>query len=74
MKIKNCFKNGEPKNPFLILNDIFKCIFYNKNSLLIEGNGGYIILSGSNYEDVKNRIIKESETIISKNFELYEGN
>jgi predicted ATP-grasp superfamily ATP-dependent carboligase len=72
-RILNSFKLGEVINPFSIIGSEFKCIFYPKDSLLIEGNGGYIILSGNSPEEVKQRIIKETEMSISKNFELYEG-
>jgi len=73
MEINDCFKEGSPLRPFEEIGSIFKCIFYPKKSLLIEGNGGYFILTGENYKKVKDKLIKEVEVILSKKFELYEG-
>jgi len=52
---------------------MFKCIFYPEGYLLMEGTGGYLIVSGNDHEEVKKRIIKETEVAISTDFELYEG-
>ncbi len=73
MKIKNTFFTEKFNAPFTQKGSTFKCIFYPKDFTLMEGNGGYLITSGNNYEEVKNRLIKEVEVIISKDFSLYQG-
>jgi len=70
-RITNCFKEGECFTPFEKKAE-YKAIFYPIKHLLIDGNAGYIIISGD-YDEVKEKIIKEAEIIVSKNFELYEG-
>jgi predicted ATP-grasp superfamily ATP-dependent carboligase len=72
-KILNDFKIGEVVNPFSTIGSEFSCIFYPKDSLLIEGTGGYMILTGNSHEEVRRRILKGTEKSISINFELYEG-
>lgn len=70
-RIINCFKEGECFTPFEKRSE-YRAIFYQAKHLLIDGNAGYIIISGD-YGEVKDKIIKEAEILISKNFELYEG-
>lgn len=73
-RIVNCFKTGEPTSPFSNIGSEYRAIFYPAKYLLADGNAGYIIISSSSsYEEVKEKIIKETEILISKNFELYEG-
>jgi len=72
-KILNQFKIGKPHWPFLEIGTEYKTIFYPANSLFVDGNAGYLIISGKNYEEIKEKIIKNSEILISKNFETYEG-
>jgi len=72
-RITNSFKIGEPALPFSDIGLEYKAIFYPAKFLFADGNAGYFICSSSSYEEVKERIIKETEILISKNFELYEG-
>lgn len=72
-RITNCFKIGEAILPFSNIGSEYKAIFYPTKHILADGNAGYIIVSSNSYEEVKERIIKETEILISKNFELYEG-
>jgi len=72
-RITNCFKIGEPHLPFSDIGSDYRTIFYPAKCLLVDGNAGYLVVSGSSYEEVKEKIIKETEILISKNFELYEG-
>ena len=81
-KVKPYYKNtqviksfceGNPKDPFSEIGSSYRCIFYSEDSILLEGNGGYIMLSGKDHKEVKENIIKQTEIAISKNFELYEG-
>lgn len=73
MKIKDNYKQGDYTLPFEQEGAAFKCIFYPENHVLIDGNGGYFIVSGNSYEKVKEKVLKEIEVAISTNFELYEG-
>ncbi len=73
MKIKDSYRWGNYNLPFEQKGSMFKCIFYPENYLLMEGTGGYLIISGNDHEEVKKRIIKETEVAISTDFELYEG-
>ncbi len=73
MRIKENYRWGDYNSPFEQNGSMFKCIFYPENYVLMDGNGGYLIVSGKSYEEVKKRVLKETEVIISTDFELYEG-
>jgi len=73
-RILNDFQNGKPFEPFEKVGTEYKAIFYPKGCLFADGNVGYLIISSSSsYEEIKERIIKETEILISKNFEIYQG-
>ena len=72
-RILNDFQNGKPFEPFEQVGTEYKAIFYPRGCLFADGNAGYLVISGSSYEEIKDRIIKETEILISKNFEIYEG-
>lgn len=74
VRVLNDFQSGKPPGPFDNVGAEYKAIFYPKGCLFTDGNAGYLIISNSSsYEKVKERIIKEAEILISKNFEVYEG-
>ena len=73
VRILKEFKSGEEIQPFEKLGAVFKCIYYPKSAIMMSGNAGYFITSGNEYDTVKNRLIREMETLISKDFETYEG-
>ena len=74
IRILNSIKEGEPKNPFNTIGTCFKAIFYPENTLVIDGNVGYVILSSNENNNLaKQDIIKCVEIMLSKNFELYPG-
>jgi hypothetical protein len=75
VRILKDFKNGKPFEPFENIGAEYNTIFYPKGCLFADGNAGYLIISSSSssYEEIKERIIKETEILVSKNFEVYEG-
>jgi len=72
-QLLNCFKIGEPSLPFSDIGSEYKAIFYPTKCLFVDGNAGYFVCSGNSYKEIKEKIIKETEILISNNFELYEG-
>ncbi len=72
-KIKNSFVSGVFSDPFKNLGSMFCCIFYPENHIFVDGNVGYFITTGKTHDEVKDKTIKESEIILSKNLETYEG-
>jgi len=72
-RVLNDFQIGKPFEPFMDIGEEYKVVYYPKGCLFADGNAGYLIISGSSYEEIKERIIKETEILISKCFEIYEG-
>lgn len=73
MKIVDEFCEGDPIQPFKDIGSTFKAIYYPKNYTLMVGNPGFYLTSGVSYQTLKMRLYKETEEIISKCYELYEG-
>ncbi len=73
MRIIDEFSLGSPSEPFKTIGATFKAIYYPKDNTLMVGNPGFYLTSGNSYEEVKIRIFEETEEIISKSYELYEG-
>ncbi len=71
VRILNHFQRGEPSDPFKNIGSKYKTIFYPRRYLFVEGNVGYIIISGDDYKKIRKKIIKETEILISKNLEIY---
>lgn len=72
-RILNEFKSGYEETPFKKPGATFECIYYPKSSVILSGNAGYYITSGSRYNEVLTRLIRETEKLVSTNFELYGG-
>jgi predicted ATP-grasp superfamily ATP-dependent carboligase len=73
MKIIDEFAQGSPIEPFKIMGTTFKAIYYPKDYTLMVGNPGFYLTSGQSYQDVKLRLYRETEEIISHSYELYKG-
>jgi len=73
MKIVDEFSLGKPDEPFKKLGTTHRAIYYPKNHVLMVGNPGFYLTSGRSYNEVKMRLYKETEELISKSYELYEG-
>lgn len=73
MEIIREFEVGHPEEPFNTRNAVYQAIYYPKNHILITGNPGFYITSGTSYNQVKKKIYRETEKTISKSFRLYEG-
>jgi predicted ATP-grasp superfamily ATP-dependent carboligase len=73
VKIIDEINEGNPFEPFEKLGATYKAIYYPKGYTLIVGNPGFYITSGTSYKAVKSKLYEETEKIISKNYELYEG-
>ncbi|MBI1857067.1 ATP-grasp domain-containing protein [Candidatus Saccharibacteria bacterium] len=73
MKIRDEINEGDPIEPFKKLGATFKAIYYPKGYTLMVGNPGFYLTSGTSYQEVKLRLYEETEKLISKNYELYEG-
>ncbi len=70
MKIKNILKKDFPYHPFRKVGSEYKAIFYPVNYFLANGYAGYFIVSGHSYENVMEKIEKETKMLITNNFEL----
>ncbi len=68
VRILNHFEISKPQYPFKHIGATYKAIFYSKGDIIMDGNAGYLIVSGNNYEKIKNKIITETENLLIKNF------
>jgi biotin carboxylase len=64
-------KIGTPGLPFEVIGGYYEEIFYPKDSLFFGGCPGYIVVSGKEYDEVKNRLLESVEISISKDLSLY---
>lgn len=73
MKILDEFSFGNPVDPFKTIGTTFKAMYYPKNHTLRVGNPGFYLISGNSYQEVQQRLIRETEEIISKSYALQDG-
>lgn len=72
VKILNTFQTNSPDLPFKKVGEEYSTIFYPQEEIFTDGNAGYLIISDNNYQEIKEKIIKETEMFISKSFEIYQ--
>jgi predicted ATP-grasp superfamily ATP-dependent carboligase len=72
-KITAEFCDSKPDRPFYQIGATHKAIYYPKDYTLLLGNPGFYLTSGRDYNEVKNRLHKEVETVISTSYNLYDG-
>jgi len=73
MKIVKEINEGDSEGPFKKIGSTHKAIYYPRGYILVVGNPGFYLTSGTSYKKVKLRLYEETEKIISKNYELYVG-
>lgn len=73
MEITKEFEIGDPLEPFNREGTTYQTVYYPKKHILITGNPGFYLTSGTSYNQVKRRLFRETEKTISKSFRLYEG-
>ena len=73
MKILSELNMGHPTEPFEKVGATHLAIYYPKDHRLRVGNPGFYVTSGRTYNEVKQRLIEQTEKAISTSYELYEG-
>jgi len=66
MKITDEFRIGNPTEPFRTVGSTFKAIYYPKGYTLMAGNPGFYLTSGDSYNEVRLRLIRETEETTQK--------
>jgi biotin carboxylase len=73
MQINKEFKSGDPLKPFQKIGSTHSAIYYPKNHILLAGNPGFYLTTSHTYLKMRRKLLKETEEIISKSYDLYEG-
>ncbi|HUD09578.1 MAG TPA: ATP-grasp domain-containing protein [Patescibacteria group bacterium] len=73
MEIEKEFEVGKPTDPFNKIGSQYKAIYYPKNNVLIEGNPGFYLITGTSYRSIKSKLVQNTEKLVSKGFSVYES-
>lgn len=68
VRITDEFSLGNPVEPFKTIGATYRAMYYPKNNTLMDGNPGFYLTSGVNYNEVKLSLYKETEQTISKSY------
>lgn len=72
MKIEHELEIGIPTEPFNKIGSEYKAIYYPKGHILIAGNPGFYLTTDYNYVNMRERLSKETEKIISESYSACE--